>query len=94
MKVKIFKPTKSAMQSGKNNNKKWLLVPIEENVTRSINPLMGWTSVNNTISQLKLFFASQEEAIEYAKSQKFDYQVEEPKVSSIKKKSYAANFTG
>ncbi len=82
------------MQSGKNNMKKWLLVPVEENVVRSINPLMGWTSVDSAKSQLKLFFASKEAAIEYARSQKFDYQIEEPAISSVKKKSYTANFTG
>ncbi len=94
MKVRIYRPTKSAMQSGKNNMKKWLLVPVENDVTRSINPLMGWTSVDSTKSQLKLFFATKDAAIEYARSQKFDYEVEEPEISSVKKKSYTANFTG
>jgi hypothetical protein len=94
MKVRIYRQTKSAMQSGKNNIKKWLLVPIEEENIRSLNPLMGWTSADNTQSQLKLFFASKEAAIDYAKSQKFDYEIEEPEISSVKKKSYAANFTG
>lgn len=94
MKVRIYKPTKSAMQSGKKNTKKWLLVPIEENDVRSINPLMGWTSVGNTDSQLKLYFDTKESAIEYAKSKKFEYVVEEPEISSVKKKSYSANFTG
>ncbi len=94
MKVRIYRPTKSAMQSGKNNMKKWLLVPVEQEKLRSVNPLMGWTSVDSTESQLKLSFTSKEAAIEYAKSKKFDYVVEEPQVSSIKKKSYAANFTG
>lgn len=82
------------MQSGKNNTKKWLLVSSEEETPRSINPLMGWTSVNNTLSQIKIFFASKEAAIEYARSQKFDYKIEEPEISSVKKKSYTSNFTG
>ncbi|MDX2083421.1 MAG: ETC complex I subunit [Rickettsiales bacterium] len=93
MKVKIYQPAKSAMQSGKNNHKKWLLTPIEEENIRSVNPLTGWVSVNNTQSQLKLFFTTKEEAIDYAIGQKFDYELEEPKVSVVKKKSYAANFT-
>lgn len=94
MKVRIYKPAKSAMQSGKNNTKKWLLVPVEKENVRSLNPLIGWTSIANTQSQLKLFFASKEAAIAYAVAQKFDYEVEEPRLASIKKKSYAANFTG
>lgn len=94
MKVRIYKPAKSAMQSGKNNIKKWLLVPVEEENVRSVNPLMGWTSAGNTVSQLKLFFASKEAAVAYAASKKFDYEVIEPEVFLPKKKSYAANFTG
>jgi hypothetical protein len=94
MKVRILRPAKSAMQSGRKNTKKWWLVPVEQENTRSINPLMGWTSAANTKSQLKLSFPSKEAAIEYAKSQKFDFEVEEPEISSIKKKSYTANFTG
>jgi len=93
MKVRIYKPTKSAMQSGKKNTKKWLLVPIEENNARSLNPLMGWTSSDNTSTQLKIFFASKEEAAEYAKSEGFQYEIDEPEISPVKKKSYAENFT-
>jgi hypothetical protein len=93
MKVKIYKPTKSAMQSGKNNTKKWLMIHLEENNAKQLNPLMGWTSSSNTETQLKLFFPSKETAIEYAKSEGFEYEVEEPALPSIKQKTYAENFT-
>lgn len=93
MKVRIYKRTKSAMQSGKRNMQKWLMSPVEENKTRSINPLMGWTSSSDTQTQLKFSFASKEEAIEYAKLEGFEYSIEEPKTSSVKQKSYTANFT-
>ncbi len=92
MKFKIYKPAKSAMQSGKKN-KKWILAPVEENNTRSINPLMGWTSSNNTQTQIKISFSSKEEAINYAKNKGFDYKVEEETASQVKPKSYAQNFT-
>jgi hypothetical protein len=91
MKVEILKPTKSAMQSGLKNTKLWLMRIIEGN-SRSINPLMGWTSSDNTKTQLQLKFKSKDEAIEYAKSQGFEYTVKEPETSTIKKKSYASNF--
>jgi hypothetical protein len=94
MKVKIYKPTKSAMQSGKKNTKKWLLEPIEKSGIRSVNPLMGWVSANNTLSQLRFEFSKKEDAIEFAKSQNFEYEIEEPNAASLKQKSYAANFTG
>ena len=93
MKVKIFKPTKSAMQSGRANSKKWLLVPMEENDSRSIGKLMGWVSSNNTATQMRFEFSTKEEAIDFAKLEKFEYEVIEPKQSSLKVKSYAANFT-
>ncbi len=93
MKVKIYKPTKSAMQSGKNNTKKWLMIHLEENNAKQLNPLMGWTSSSNTETQLKLFFPSKETAIEYAESEGFEYEVEEPALPSIKQKTYAENFT-
>jgi ETC complex I subunit conserved region len=93
MKFKIFQPAKSAMQSGKKNTKKWLMVPLEENNIRSANPLTGWISAADTSSQLRFEFINKEEAIKFAENKKFEYEIHEPKVPSVKKKSYAANFT-
>lgn len=93
MKVKIIQPAKSAMQSGKGRHKKkWILTPIDEEKSHFINPLNGWTSVNNTLSQLKISFATKEQAIEYAKSKNFAFEVIEPKSATLKSKSYASNF--
>jgi hypothetical protein len=92
MKVKIFRPAKSAMQSGKKG-KKWLLLPIDETNAQSINPLLGWVSVGNSLSQLRLEFQSKEAAVEFAKSRNFEFEIEEPKIASVKQKSYAGNFT-
>jgi hypothetical protein len=93
MKAKIFRPAKSAMQSGKNNAKKWLVVPIVETDVRIIEPLMGWITTTDTSSQLHFAFPSKEEAIKFAQEKGFEYEVEEPKTSPVKQKSYAANFT-
>lgn len=92
MKVTIYKPVKSAMQSGKEKSKKWLLTPIEEENSRQINPLMGWTSSDNTSTQIKIFFESKEEAIKYAENEGFEYEVKEEKPILVKKKSYSENF--
>jgi hypothetical protein len=94
MKFRIYKPAKSAMQSGRKNTQKWLLVPIEEENIRSVNPLMGWVSAKDTSSQIRFEFADKEEAIKFAENRNFEYEVEEPKSPTIKQKSYAANFTG
>ncbi len=93
MQVKIFRPTKSVTQSGKNNVKKWLVVPIVADDARVIEPTMGWITSTDTNSQLHLAFSTKEEAIKFAQEKGFEYEVEEPKTSSIKQKSYAANFT-
>ena len=81
------------MQSGKRNTKNWMLSPVEEIKTRSLNPLMGWTSCDDTQTQLHFSFSTKEDAIDYAQTEGFEFTVEEPKQSSLKQKSYAANFT-
>ena len=64
-KAKIFKPTKTAMQSGKRNTKNWLIE--FDTLNTGINPLMGWESSNDTMSEVKLKFSTKEQAISYAK---------------------------
>ena len=58
-----------------------------------INPLMGWESSTDTYTEVKLNFDSKELAIEYAKKNKIDYEIVEPNIKKIIKKSYADNFT-
>ena len=57
-KAKIYKPSKTAMQSGKRNSKKWLLE--FETLNTGINPLMGWESSTDTFSELKLEFSTKD----------------------------------
>ena len=90
-KAKIYKPSKSAMQSGNNNSNKWIIEFITEQT--GINPLMGWESSSDTYSELNLEFKTKELAIEYAKKNKINYELIEPKSRKINKKSYADNFT-
>ena len=89
-KAKIYKPTKTSMQSGKKKTIKWVLEFITEDPT--INPLMGWESSNDTLSELKLEFSTKELAINYAKKKKIEFEIIEPKKRKIVKKSYADNF--
>ena len=89
-KAKIYKPSKTAMQSGKRNSNKWLLE--FETLDTRINPLMGWESSIDTMSEVKLEFSSKEEAISYVKKNNVDYYVVEPEKSKIIKKSYSDNF--
>ena len=90
-KAKIYIPTKNAMQSGLGKADKWI---IEFNTKNTgINPLMGWESSTDTLSELKLEFPTKELAIEYAKKNKIDFEVVEPQKRKIIKKAYADNFT-
>tara|TARA_B100001250_G_C19269781_1_gene558562 strand:+ start:202 stop:507 length:306 start_codon:yes stop_codon:yes gene_type:complete len=91
MTIKIYIPSKTAMQSGKGKTKKWLAEYISDEVQVKDN-LMGWNSSFDTKSQIKLFFESKEQAIEWAKKNNFQYFIEEPKSRNIKPKNYASNF--
>jgi hypothetical protein len=78
------------MQSGLGKIDKWVLEFETKNPT--INPLMGWESSSDTLSEVKLEFSSKELAIEYAKKNKIDFELIDPKKRKITKKSYANNF--
>ena len=78
------------MQSGTAKKDKWLLEFITKDPTK--NPLMGWESSSDTLTELKLEFSSKELAINYAKKNKISFDLIEPKKRKIVKKSYADNF--
>ena len=78
------------MQSGLGKSDKWILE--FKTVDPGKNPLMGWESSTDTLSELKLEFSSKELAIKYAKKKKIDYEIINPKKRKIVKKSYADNF--
>ena len=78
------------MQSGKRNTKLWLLK--FETLDTGINPLMGWETSIDTMSEVKLEFSTKEQAINFAKKNNIDYTVIEPQKRKIIKKSYSDNF--
>ena len=89
-KAKIYSPSKTAMQSGMAKSNIWI---IEFNTKNSsVSPLMGWESSDDTLSELNLEFSTKELALEYAKKNKIEVEIIEPKKRKIVKKSYANNF--
>ena len=78
------------MQSGLAKNDKWILEFKTKDPMK--NPLMGWESSSDTLSELKLEFSTMELAINYAKKKKIDFEIIKPKKRKIIKKSYADNF--
>ena len=87
----IYKPSKTAMQSGTRKYNKWIIEFITEKP--GINPLMGWESSTDTYSEIKLEFNNKELAIDYAKKNKINYELIKSNIKKINKKSYADNFT-
>ena len=88
--AKIYKPTKTAMQSGDRNTKNWLLE--FDTLNTGINPLMGWETSNDTMSEVKLEFSTKEQAINFAKKNDIIYYIVEPQKRKIIKISYSDNF--
>ena len=86
----IYIPNKSPMQSGTAKNNKWILEFITKDPTQ--NPLMGWESSSDTLTELKLEFSTKELEINYAKKKKIAFDLIEPKKRKTVKKSYADNF--
>ena len=90
-KAKIYKPSKTAMQSGIKKFDKWMIEFVTDDPGK--NPLMGWESSSDTYTELNLEFKSKNLAVEYAKKNNIDFELIEPKERKIIKKSYADNFT-
>ena len=80
MVARIYKPTKTAMQSGTAKTKDWVLDYEPEQPLRAIEPLMGWTSSGDMKQQLRLSFETREEAVAYCERNGIPYQLSEPKV--------------
>ena len=91
MVARIFKPARTAMQSGQARTKDWLLEHEQANA-REIDPLMGWTSSRDTQTQVRLRFETKDEAVAYAERNGLPYVVEEPAIKVASTKSYADNF--
>jgi len=89
-KAKIYIPNKNPMQSGTGKTDKWILEFETKDPTN--NPLMGWESSSDTYTELKLEFSTKDLAISYAKKNKIDFEIIEPKIRKVVKKSYADNF--
>ena len=78
------------MQSGLGKADKWVFKFETENT--GVNPLMGWETSSNTLSELNLEFSTKELAVEYAKKNKIDFEIIEPKKRKTVRKAYADNF--
>ena len=93
MRARIYQPSRNAMQSGMAKTRQWILdfAPAE---AREVDPLMGWTGSGDTQAQVRLRFASREEAEDYARARGIDYTVTEPhkRKPNVRPRGYGENF--
>lgn len=91
MTAKIYRPAKTAMQSGKAKTHLWVL-EFDQEAPRKIDPVMGYTSTSDMQQQVKLTFDTLEQAEAYAKRESIEYRVIQPKEATRKSVSYSENF--
>jgi ETC complex I subunit conserved region len=91
MTARIYRPAKTATQSGAALTKQWVL-DYEPEEPRVVEPLMGWTSSGDMKQQVRLRFDTKEEAIAYCERHGIPYQVFEAKEPARRAIAYADNF--
>lgn len=93
MTARIYQPARTAMSSGTARTKSWVLEFVPD-IPRSVDPLMGWTSSADTQAQVRLRFATREEAVAYAKAHGIDAIVTQPKKrrANVRPNGYGENF--
>ena len=95
MTAKIYKPSKTAMQSGRrtkiSRGCEWVLAYMRKSAAKP-DQLMGWQSSSDTARQVKMYFPDLESAVAYAEANGIDYVVQQPKSRRVKPRAYADNF--
>ncbi len=93
MRARIYQPAKTAMQSGTAKVRGWVL-EFAPASAREVDPLMGWTSSDDTQAQVKLHFDTLDSAEGYANNKGIDYDVQLPKARKplIRARGYGENF--
>ena len=89
--ARIYRPSKTAMQSGRAQTRTWVL-EYEPATRRDPDPLMGWSSAQDTLNQVRVRFPTLDEAVAFAKKRALDFTIIEPQARTPKVKSYADNF--
>jgi len=93
MRARIYQPAKTAMSSGTAKTKSWVL-EFPQTSAREVDPLMGWTSSSDTQTQVKMTFATKEDALDYARANGIEASIQDPKKrgANIRAGGYGENF--
>ena len=92
MQVRIYRPAKTAMQSGRGGNAKSWVLEYEPAAPKQPDNLMGWCGSPDTTSQVRVKFETKEAAVAFAKRKGLDYQVFDENERLVKPKNYSDNF--
>lgn len=91
MEVRIYKPSKNAMQSGLGRTRHWVL-EYERPSRQGPEPLMGWTSSEDTLNQVRLKFDTRESAVAYAQGKGWSYTLSPERCRNRRPRNYVDNF--
>ena len=91
LKARIYKPAKTAMQSGRGRTDSWLL-EYEHSTARGNDPLMGWVSAGDTMNQPPLKFETLADAQDFAEENNIAYTISHSPERRIKPRNYGDNF--
>lgn len=91
MNVKIYSPSKSAMQSGLAKSEGWV-IEYELATARRPESLMGWTSSGDTLNQVKLKFPTRDDAVKFAETKGWQYTILPSHERIIRPRNYVDNF--
>ena len=89
--ARIVEADRKTTQSGKAGTGRWTL-EFERSQPQRPDPLTGWNGSGDTRTQVKLSFASKDDAIAYAKKHGLTYHVVPAAPVSLKLQAYADNF--
>ena len=89
--AQIVQKSKNALQSGRFGTGQWVLEYVPADAQRA-DPLMGWAGSGDTQRQLRLGFASREEAVAYADREGIEVDITPTPERRLKIQAYADNF--
>ena len=90
--ARIYRPAKTAMQSGQARTRRWVL-EFEPNSAQERDALMGWAGSRDTLGQVRMNFATAADAVAFAEKHGLAYRVVAPRLRRVRPKSYADNFS-
>lgn len=79
------------MQSGSAKTKRWVM-ECDDPSLKGPEPLMGWTACHGTEEQVRLYFSTKEEAIQFVQNKGWQYSVAKERVKRVKPRNYSDNF--